>query len=85
MLKLRGDDEDGRPVLIFGLSYENLRRLKAGQPIAFRLNELGLAGSVIIAAGPTEEHIAREFVSEAQLAGAKVHIGDPPKGSLRDN
>lgn len=83
MLKLRGQSEDGSPVMIFGLSYENLRRLKAGEPIGFSLEELGLQGSVIICAGPTENDIAKEWLSEAQAAGVKVNIGNPPPGSLR--
>jgi hypothetical protein len=54
MIKAKGEDEHGHPVLLFGLSGENLRRLRQGQPIKINLAEMGLAGYAVIFYGNTE-------------------------------
>jgi hypothetical protein len=57
MLKLRGRNrKTGDPLVGIGLSHENLRRLKDGQPIRFNLSELAMpATDVLIFAGKTED------------------------------
>ncbi len=42
MLKARIDTPNGQPLLMFGLSGENIARLAAGEPIFFDLAELGI-------------------------------------------
>lgn len=73
MIKFRGTNtKTGEPIIGLGLSYENLRRLKAGQPIHFNLSEMGLdSAEVMIFAGKTED-------------GMKAHLAEYveiPKGS----
>jgi hypothetical protein len=75
---LGGDRAD--PVLILGLSDENWRRLRAGQPISVDLGELepGLrTGRVLLLAGETEAaimddlraHLGAENVSPPEYRG----------------
>lgn len=42
MLKARGQTGDGTPLVVIGLSGENMTRLMAKEPIQFDLAELGL-------------------------------------------
>lgn len=51
----------GRTIYVFGLSHENLKRLRDGNPIAFDLATLGGTGQVLIMAGATEHAIADEL------------------------
>jgi hypothetical protein len=52
---------DGRPMMLLGLSGENVTRLVAGEPIVFDGDEVGYAGKVVIVYGNTEEAIAQQF------------------------
>lgn len=55
MLKARGATTDGRPLLLLGLSGENMTRLMADEPIRLELAELGLPSiQVVIIGGRTE-------------------------------
>lgn len=59
MIKARGRTGDGRPVVLLGLSGENVARLVADEPIVFDLAQLGLGPCrVVILYGRTEEEIA---------------------------
>ena len=62
---LRARRHDG--VFILGIAAENVRRLKAGQPIMVSLAEMGGKDDVIIMYGETLQDIAREL--EAQMEG----------------
>ncbi len=69
MFKARGSTNDGRVFVLLGLSAENVRRLKAGQPIRVdtqRATPEGLGrkdGPVIgVVFGETEENIAKEIL-----------------------
>jgi hypothetical protein len=55
MIKAKGEDEHGNPVLLFGLSGENLRWLRQGQPIRVDLATMGLTGYAVIFYGKTED------------------------------
>lgn len=57
MIKAAGT-HDGRPLIILGLSHENLARLVADEPILFDATTLGFDGNVLIVAGKTEDDIA---------------------------
>lgn len=63
------------PLYVFGLSHENLDRLRAGQPITFSMRERGadVDGRVVICAGPTEEAIALEW---SELVGKHTKVID---------
>lgn len=58
MIKARGTDGD-RPLMLLGLSGENVTRLIAGEPIRFDAAEIGLPScTVVIMYGHTEADIA---------------------------
>jgi hypothetical protein len=85
MIKVRGQTTDGQPIIVIGLSHENLRRLKRGEPIDFDLSEIGLTGGCIILAGKTEKAILKQLTDVAQKAGVDVRKGAPPKGDLQSH
>lgn len=58
MLKARSTAGDGTPIMMIGLSAENVTNLTAGDPIVFNTSELGLPPChVLITYGRTEEAI----------------------------
>jgi hypothetical protein len=57
MLKARAAD-----YVFFGLSEENVIRLKQGKPIKINMVELGLTGNVIIFYGVTEEAMREDLI-----------------------
>lgn len=63
MIKAAGRTATGKPLLILGLSGENMTRLMAGEPILIDTDQLGhaFAGipslSVLVVGGRTEESI----------------------------
>ena len=63
MLKARANN-----LLLFGLSEENIRRLKLGKPISIDCHELGYEIRVVIVYGVTEEAIAQELEEAGFLA-----------------
>lgn len=74
MIKLVIDRTDG-PLYAFGLSAGNVRRLKAGEPIAVDLSPMGGRGRILIFYGATERQMMaelREFIGPE----TKVHV-DP--------
>ena len=75
MLKGRGT-RDGREVLIFGLSFENLNRLKEGKPVVIWREEMGITYDVIIFAGPTENAMAEMIRNPDTI---EHHMGRSPK------
>ncbi len=51
--------------LLFGISAENVNRLKKGQPIVINLKDLGLEDrKVMIVYGETEQDIMTELINE---------------------
>ncbi len=64
MIKARGTAPDGGRMLVLGLSYENLGRLRAGQPIQFDAKPYGYDGEIVIFAGKTEAAMADRLMRE---------------------
>lgn len=64
MIKAAGTDSEGKPVLLLGLSYANLKRLQADEPIIFDGVPYGYPGRIMIFAGATEESMARKIERE---------------------
>ena len=52
---------NGRPLLILGLSGENMTRLMADEPIKFDARQLGLDIEVLIVGGRTEDAILQQL------------------------
>jgi hypothetical protein len=73
MIRARVND-----LLILGLSDENMRRLAAGEPIAFSLDMLGMQGRIIIFNGRTEESMA---VQMQEFIGPSTVFMDKEKGN----
>lgn len=64
MIKATSEMKDGRPLLILGLSGENITRLMANEPISINVGKLGdgmPAMEVVILAGKTEQAIADQL------------------------
>ena len=63
MIFAYAEDFHGEPLYVFGLSHENLKRLKQGKPITFRMRERGanVDGRILIHAAQTEEKVALEL------------------------
>lgn len=60
MIKALGEVA-GKPMLVLGLSGENVTRLTAGEPIMFDGTAFGFAGHIVITYGRTEADITREL------------------------
>lgn len=58
--------------LIFGLSDENLKRLRAGKPISIDLAHMGKSGKILILHGATEEKIV-EALKPYMTADTRIH------------
>jgi hypothetical protein len=74
MIKAGGVTKDGRPLLLLGLSEENVRRLQLGQPIDLDTAELRTEAHqdypsmlVVIFAGKTEESMAAEIKEHIEV------------------
>lgn len=77
MLKVLMDNKAGGKLVVLGLSHENLKRLKAGQPIKFAGDEIDLPGTeFLIFVGKTEQSMAREL---ADLVGPKTRTSISPR------
>lgn len=57
MIKARGT-MDGKPLMLLGLSRENINRLVQDKPISFDGSDLDFYGTIMIIFGETEEAIA---------------------------
>ena len=80
MLKMAGlGSRDGKPLrlLMLGLSYANLARLKAGQPIDIDGAELGMPDTrICIFAGATELSMAEDV---RELIGPNTQVKVDPR------
>lgn len=62
MIKATGKTGDGKPLVLLGLSGENVTRLMADEPITFNLAEMGLpALQVVIIGGRTQAEIVAQL------------------------
>jgi hypothetical protein len=75
MVKFSAITPDGRPAMGFGLSAQNLKRLKAGQPIKIDGAQAGLpfAGDILIFYGRSEHDMLEE--SSRRLDSLSRHLG----------
>jgi hypothetical protein len=77
MLKASGTQPDGRPLIVLGLSYENVIRLKNGDPIDFPLDDLGVAADVAIFYGKTEEEMRQTLIAGGLVNHRTRQVIDP--------
>jgi hypothetical protein len=70
MIRANGRNSKGQ-VLVLGLSWENLTRLRAGDPIRFDGRPYGYDGEIYIFAGRDEVTMARMIV--ANNPDVKLH------------
>lgn len=62
MIKFTMTGKNGRKLIGLGLSAENIKRLRAADPIFFDAGEVGLDGyDVLIMAGDTEDTISADL------------------------
>lgn len=70
MIKARLSNGD----LVFGLSSENIKRLKDNQPIVINLKDVGLEDRrIMITYGDTEEKLYEEMIEHIDLDKTKIH------------
>lgn len=68
MIKGTGQTGDGRPLLVLGLTGENITRLMADEPILINLADMDLPDTqIIIIAGKTDEDIAKKLTKHGLL------------------
>lgn len=69
MIKAAGRTGDGKPLLLLGLSGENVTRLMSDEPIRFDMADVGLPPMVVvIVGGRTEDDITAQLRSHGLLA-----------------
>lgn len=81
MIKAVAKGKRGQPVVILGLSAENMKRLMANKPIPVKLRQLhpDLPDlDILILGGQTEDDIAEDLRS----LGGQPHEGDPADTAL---
>jgi len=71
MIKATMQTNEGKNIVLLGLSEENVKRLKENKPIHVNGNELGLDHDVIIMYGQTEQHLYDEL---KPMIGAKTNV-----------
>jgi hypothetical protein len=69
VIKATGKHGD-RDLILLGLSDNNLRELRKGNPIHIFADELGFKGTILIVWGRTEDALAREM-TEAMIASGQ--------------
>jgi hypothetical protein len=83
MLKAKVTGDDGRPLYIFGLSAENVRRLLAGDPIYFDGAEVDLAGHHFLIAHAEDATVMRRLHDHfARNDPRRLHSWGLSRGSL---
>jgi hypothetical protein len=81
MIKAVGTTPDGKPVLLLGLSGENLTRLMADQPIKFNIGQLGLPDiEVLIVGGPTESDIVKKLTDTGLITATTTQTAEDGTG-----
>lgn len=76
MMKFVYTDKSGAPSYGFGLSANNLRRLKEGMPISIDLTKMGGQGRILIFYGETEQDMARDL---AEFIGPDTKFSTDPR------
>lgn len=61
MIKATMQTEEGKNILLLGISAENVDRLKEGKPIHITGEDLGLCNDVLLMYGDTEAQIYKEL------------------------
>lgn len=60
--------------LVFGISEDNVKRLKEGHPISINLKDMGLEDrKIMIAYGETEEKLYEAMLPYIDLNKTKIH------------
>lgn len=78
MIKATSKMKDGRPMLLLGLSGENITRMMANEPVSVDVGKLpGMPKmQIVIMAGKTEEEIADRLRAAGLIDGDTVELGD---------
>jgi len=75
MLKARADDANGNPIFLFGLTEENVRRMREGEMLRVDLAQMGGHGTIHIMVGKDIEAL-RDFVM--QFVGPDTTVSVDP-------
>jgi hypothetical protein len=73
MIKSLMNGKNGAKIVMLGISEENVKRMKAGDPMYLHLDELGIEGiDVLIHYGTTEEAIITDLQDKGLIPDDKV-------------
>lgn len=61
LIKANGTNKDGRPVIVVGLSEENIGQLLSRQPVVIEGRELGTSYDLTLLYGKTDEELIELF------------------------
>jgi hypothetical protein len=76
MIKAKAKSPEGKEILLFGLSEENITRLRMQQPIIVIGEEMGVPNfDIIIMWGQTEDDIIAEL-SAANMVSSETKVND---------
>lgn len=67
VLKIRMESGSGNPILLLGLTADNIQHLQLGDPIALNLGEVDMQGLLFIMAGENQEDILRQLTDAGVL------------------
>lgn len=70
MIKAKLVTDDGKNILVFGISAENVRQLQEGNPLKVDLTEMGLSGEMLIFYGETTGDLIEQinpFIGEETI------------------
>lgn len=85
MIKAKATTEDGRDLVILGLAEENMIRLRKGEPIHIKAEEMSLPHDIIIVWGRDIKDLMNTFKplvgDDTKLRVGTLHGGKPPEGS----
>lgn len=79
MIKAAGKTGLGLPLLMLGLSGENVTRLMADEPIMFNVADLGLPPMVVVIVGGRTEKAIVEKLRAAGMVLQEVQVHDEPR------
>lgn len=80
MIKAKMESNDGRGMLLIGLSRENVTSLKEGKPLHILGSDLGLENDVLLIYGETEDTLFNDL---KPYLSAESHVEDSTSKTIQ--
>lgn len=78
MIRALATGKDGRPLMLLGITEQNIARMQKGEPIVFDASAVGFEGTIVIMAGGTEQSIADRLTSSGIAIPGDVDMNPLP-------